>query len=65
MGRRFEGLFGYLPEKFASLESKDRFSILLSLGALQEENDTIKTLAAGLLRDHLDEFENTNRRVLY
>ena len=66
---RWEGdLKAYLDicrEKFASLESKDRFSILLGLGALQEENDAIKTLAAGLLRDHLDEFENTNRRVLY
>lgn len=65
---RWEGdLKAYLDicrEKFASLESKDRFSILLSLGALQEENDAIKTLAAGLLRDHLDEFENT-KSALY
>lgn len=52
-------------EKFASLEPRDRFSILLGLGALQEADDEIKTLAAGLLRDNLEEVESINRRVLY
>ena len=52
-------------EKFVSLEPRDRFSILLGLGALQEADDDIKTLATGLLRDNFEEVESINRRVLY
>ncbi len=52
-------------EKFEWLESRDRFSILLSFGALEKADDEVKTLALELIRDNMDEVESINRRVLY
>ncbi|OKZ16081.1 MAG: hypothetical protein BHV81_14830 [Butyricimonas synergistica] len=52
-------------EKFSSFEPEDRFTILLDLGRLEDADDGIKQLAADLIREHLDEVEGFNRRVLY
>lgn len=50
-------------EKFPDLEVRDRFSILLGLDQLGDEMPEIKTLAAALVRDHMDCAEGLSCRV--
>ncbi len=52
-------------EKFSCFEPVDRLTLLLDLGRLKDVDEEIKQLAATLIREHLDEVEGFNRRVLY
>lgn len=51
-------------EKFPTLDKGSRFSILLNMTELMNESEEIKSMAAALIRDHMEGNEEMSQRIL-
>lgn len=49
---------------FPDLRAPDRFAIMLNLTELNGESKEIKSMAAALIREHMDEIDRFNQRIL-